>query len=591
MGTFRFAWYGVLTIGLAACNDPLFVANLNQPDRGRVFSNPTDLEQFVSALYANVHAGTLGQGTVLGGGSNDALQPQLQVMGLENVSALANFAMGPRGAVPRNPITNARGSQGNVGNYRDWVVEHRAARMAALAIATLKTFTLGSAARDGRARAFSRFAQGVALGNLALAYDSASILTENDNPQADAQVVVPLSGYKVVMAAALQYLDSAIALAQADTAKTDGFPLPSTWINGVSNLDVPNFVRLVRSYKARFRASVARTPAERATQDWNAILADATNGITTDLRITMNPPPAGGWDMAWVIQHFATGAANWHQMSQFWLGMADTSGGYTPWLAGTMPTCGRCAFLVVTPDRRFPQGTTRGTAVTQAGTQVGNSPGPGGTGQNSPIPFDSTPYFRNRPPGEDQPGDAIGISQYEFYRSRVFRNANRTGVYPVMTAAEIRLYAAEAQLRVGTVAAAAALIDVSRTGKGKLSSLVTAAITDTVMRVPGVNGVQGSNSCVPRIPDPAANFKATQCGNIWDALKWEYRMETAYTGYGMWFFAGRGWGDLPEGTALDWPVPYQEMDSRAETFYGTGGVGGRDAANRGNYGLFGGGVY
>ena len=146
------------------------------------------------------------------------------------------------------------------------------------------------------------------------------------------------------------------------------------------------------------------------------------------------------------------------------------------------------------------------------------------------------------------------------------------------------------EIEYNAIREAAALIDVSRTGKGKLSSLVTAAITDTVMRVPGVNGVQGSNSCVPRIPDPAANFKATKCGNIWDALKWEYRMETAYTGYGMWFFAGRGWGDLPEGTALDWPVPYQEMDSRAETFYGTGGVAGRDAAGPGNYGLFGGGV-
>ncbi len=579
MGTFRFAWYGVLALGLAACNDPLVVTNLNQPDRGRVFSNATDLEQFVSALYANVHAGTLGQGTVLGGGSNDGLQPQLAVMGMENVSALANFAMGPRGAVPRNPITNARGSQGNVGNYRDWVVEHRAARMAALAIATLKTVTLGSAARDARARAFSRFVQGVALGNLALAYDSASILTENDNPQADAEVVVPLSSYRVVMAAALQYLDSAIAIANATPSGSDGFPLPSTWFNGITTMDVPSFVRLCRSYKARFRATVARTPADLATVDWTAVLGDATNGITADFQITMNPPPAGGWDIAWVIQAFATGSANWHQMSQFWLGMADTSGAYTPWLASTMPTCGRCAFLVVTPDKRFPTGATR--AAQQAA-----SPTP-----TAPIAFTATPYFRNRPTGEDQPGDAIGISQYDFFRSRAFRNANRTGPYPVMTAAEIRLYAAEAQLELNNIAAAAGLIDSSRTGNGKLSSLVAAAITDTVMRVPGVNGVQGSNSCVPRIPDPAANFKATKCGNIWDALKWEYRMETAYAGYGMWFFAGRGWSDLPEGTALDWPVPYQEMDSRAETFYGTGGVAGRDAASRGNYGLFGGGVY
>ena len=163
-----------------------------------------------------------------------------------------------------------------------------------------------------------------------------------------------------------------------------------------------------------------------------------------------------------------------------------------------------------------------------------------------------------------------------------------------MTAAEIRLLAAEGYLRQGQVALAAGLIDSSRVSKGQLSSLVTAGIVDTVMRVPGVNGVQGSNSCVPRVPDPAAGagaYKGTKCGNIWDALKWEYRMETAYTGYGMWFFAGRGWGDLPQYTAFDWAVPNQEMDARSEPFYGTGGTGGRDAAGPGNYGLFSGGIY
>src|SRR5437879_3019314 len=114
------------------------------------------------------------------------------------------------------------------------------------------------------------------------------------------------------------------------------------------------------------------------------------------------------------------------------------------------------------------------------------------------------------------------------------------------------------------------------------------------MLVPCVNGVQGSNSCVPRVPDPAAGagaFKATKCGNIWEALKWEYRLETAYTGYGMWFFAGRGWGDLPQGTAVHRPVPYQELQVRIESFYGLGGVGGAGGSGKGNYGLFQGGVY
>ena len=585
MGNFRSALYGVLTIALGACQDPLVVANSNNPDRGRVFNSAADLEQFIASGYARAHAGTLGAATVLTGGSNDALQPQLLVMGMENVSALANFAMGPRSAIPRNPITNARGSQGNIGNYRDWVVQHSAARTAALGMARLKTFSLGSPARDARARAFGRFSQGVALGNLALAYDSASVLTENDNPEADAAVIVPLSGYRAVMSAALAYLDSAIAIASGPVPAGpagDWFPLPSTWINGqaLTSGATGSFVQLARSYKARFRAGVARTPAERADVsqggivDWSAVIGDANAGIKLDFSIFMDP--TNGWDVAWVIQHYATGSASWHQMSQFWLGMADTSGGYNLWLS--LPVANRVPFTVVTPDRRFPQGTTR---TAQSGVTV-------------PGTFTATPYFRNRPASADQPGDPLGISQYDFFRSRAFRVASRIGTYPVMTAAEIRLLAAEGYLRQGQVALAAGLIDSSRVGKGQLSSLVTAGIVDTVMRVPGVNGVQGSNSCVPRVPDPAAGagaFKATKCGNIWDALKWEYRMETAYTGYGMWFFAGRGWGDLPQYTAFDWAVPNQEMDARSEPFYGTGGTGGRDAAGPGNYGLFSGGIY
>jgi hypothetical protein len=95
---------------------------------------------------------------------------------------------------------------------------------------------------------------------------------------------------------------------------------------------------------------------------------------------------------------------------------------------------------------------------------------------------------------------------------------------------------------------------------------------------------------VPKVPDPAQAYKGTKCGNVWDALKWEYRMETAYTGYGLWFFAARGWGDLPQNTATQWPVPFQEMDARRKPFYGFGG-GGLSSAAAGNYGLFQGGVY
>jgi hypothetical protein len=175
---------------------------------------------------------------------------------------------------------------------------------------------------------------------------------------------------------------------------------------------------------------------------------------------------------------------------------------------------------------------------------------------------------------------------YDFYRSRAFFVAGRIGNYPIMTRAEIRLYAAEGYIRTGNFVAAIARIDSSRTTNGGLPTV--AGLADTTTSIPG--GV----SCVPRVPDnnaAAGQFKASKCGSLWDAMKWEYRMETMYTGYGMWYFAARGWGDLPEGTPLYWPVPYQEMDTRRQVFYSAGGVGGVGGAPHGNYGLYAGGVY
>jgi hypothetical protein len=256
------------------------------------------------------------------------------------------------------------------------------------------------------------------------------------------------------------------------------------------------------------------------------------------------------------------------------MGMADTSGTYDLWLAKTMsttacppPITGRCPFVVVTPDKRLPQGNTQ--AAQLADTQ--------------PTSFTSTRYFRNR--GTDQPGgDPLNISMYDYRRSFGFFRSSRNGPYPIMTRAEIQLLAAEGQLRTNTVPPAALRIDGSRVAKGRLPALA-GVVTDTVSAVPGLG------ACVPRVPDAAQGFKKSKCGTIWDALKWEYRMETAYTGYGMWYFAARGWGDLPEGTAVSWPVPYQEMQVRGEPYYGLGGVTQVGGSGPGNYGLFKGGVY
>ena len=115
------------------------------------------------------------------------------------------------------------------------------------------------------------------------------------------------------------------------------------------------------------------------------------------------------------------------------------------------------------------------------------------------------------------------------------------------------MLAAEGHIRAGNYAAAATLINVSRERNG-----LTPIAGITSMTQPISTNLA---TCVPRVPK-APDFTSTECGNIFEAMKYEKRMESTFTGYMVWFADNRGWGDLIEGTAVEWPVPYQEMQAR-----------------------------
>ena len=68
-----------------------------------------------------------------------------------------------------------------------------------------------------------------------------------------------------------------------------------------------------------------------------------------------------------------------------------------------------------------------------------------------------------------------------------------------------------------------------------------------------------------------------------EAMKYEKRTETAYSSFGRWWIDGRGWGDLVEATAFEYPVPYQEMQSRQRPPYNVGG-GSKSSSAKGTYG-------
>ena len=146
----------------------------------------------------------------------------------------------------------------------------------------------------------------------------------------------------------------------------------------------------------------------------------------------------------------------------------------------------------------------------------------------------------------------------------------------VMTRAEMDLLAAEGYIRTGDFANAMAKINISRVANGKLPPLVGIASLS--------QPIDNTGSCVPRVPQPP-NYNTASCGNILEAMKWEKRLETEMTMAGAWFVDARGWGDLAEGTAVNFPVPFQEMDAREKPAYNLGGVGGVGGAARGIYGF------
>lgn len=540
---------GALAVGalLTACVDnPLDVKNPNSPDVDKVYKSPANVETTVSQLFKNMYNGQYN--------SSDDIWTQSLSMSFESHSQLGNFGMGTRAAIPRNPIDNSIGNNVSTGNFRDFDFLSRGARTATNAIAALNGFTaknvtLGSAARDAKAKSFAYFSLGYGLGQLSLLYDSAVIVTATQDPT----VVPAFSDYKAVNVAALAALDSALAIANspAATSGTGGWPIATDWMSTTATVDLPTWIKLVRSYKAKFRAGVALTPADRGNVAWASVIADATAGITADFVVNANTTT--GWGSS-PIQQLRV-SSGWSQMTPFILGMADSTGAYDAWLA--QPLQQRTAFLLRTKDGRFPAGDSR--AAQQLVT--GNSKsGPAAT---------SILYFRNRPTGEDTPAEPWGTWYYDNWRFWAIGAGGGNGPFVTMAVAENDMLAAEGYLRTGNFAAAAALIDKTRVRAGLPS---VAGITSLTQAVPG------GNACVPRVPQ-APSYTTTACGNIFEAMKWEKRVETSFTGYAQWYIDSRGWGDLVQGTALHWPVPYQELYARLLPSYTT-----TEVAVKGTYG-------
>jgi hypothetical protein len=551
-------------VGLGACEKQLEVTNPNSGDTQKVLGTATDAENLVGGYFKRWSTGLYGNLAVIEGMSG--------VMSLMNFSSLANNCM--NGRLPFSGATNDNtpGNVCTVEQLRVYSIESEVERVASSFLGQVDGgLDLQSPARKARDQAFGEFLRGISIGYMALYYDSTAVISA----KTDAQDAGKLVGYKEAMDSSYAALQRAIDYASAPATGDGGFPLPTTWIPSPTSYTSAEFVKLIKSYRARFRANVARTPAERAAANWATVITDAQGGITADHLVTTsnNTTSGTGAVNSWRNQYDQAGL--WHQMPPFIVGMADVSGSYADWISqpiGQRGT-GNNGFFMVTPDLRFPQGATR--VAQQADFAISSCQAAGTVCKR---------YFVNRPAGNDQySGPGWGWSNYDFTRFHAWRvsgdaGSGQQGSTIYMAKTEVDMLQAEGLIRTGNYAGAAALVNLTRAKNG-LPAITT---FDNTTPVPG------GASCVPKVP--VAPFTVVACGNLMEAMKYEKRIETAYTSIGPWYLDSRGWGDLPEGTALYWATPNEDLLARSKprsAIYGTGsGVGNApgSAATKGTYG-------
>lgn len=555
----------LLLFGAAGCAD-LVVDNSNNPDRRRALATAGDVQSLISGSYRTWYEAQH---------RNAGPAMIFSISSFHHSSTAANFGMLNYSKIPRIPVANSN-THADYGNVElSWAFNYRALAAVAEGLRVVET-DAGIAGDMGpeavlRNQIFGKFLQGIAHGSLALVYDRAYIVDESvaviDENGAPVLLGEPAS-YGQVMAAALGYLDEAIAMAKTPAAA--GITIPTDVMATTAPLTMPELVRLAHSFKARYRANVARTPAERAAVNWNGVLADVSAGITSN-HVNANSIAFSTWTGFGDNRPYLW-ASTWQQMPYYLWGMADQSGDYQRWLA--LPLADKAPIFpngtepvtVVSPDRRFPQGAT--LAEQKSGTLVG---------------------IRSNALAVQWSNAERGTWRWSQYYVRRFDSTGgcQIGTCIEISRAEMRLLAAEAHFRLGNLQAAADSINKSRAWSGigtkrikdpslPANDTTTIAVPDT-MFVGGLNPTNAAGlntSCVPKLADGT-------CGNLFEMLKWEKRLETWGSGpYGVtWYFDGRGWGDLFQGTPLQFPIPAEQITvlgiGQAYTF---GGVGGEFAA-------------
>jgi hypothetical protein len=532
-----------LVLGTLACDD-LDVVNPNNPSRQTVITSSQDVLALISngMLQWFNRSGSTSPGVAL------------SVMADEFTTGFADFGGQDLSKEPREAVNNspsfANGPPHHV-TFTDYYANIAALNQALQAMKAGNLTLRNSAGVDvtTEAHAYAKFMQGLNHGYAALMMDKSYVFSETVDTDTlrftggNEGVQKLIRPYTEVMDTALAELNAALQLANS---KTFSYPssVPNQWFLGVP-VNNTELARMIHTFIARFMVYNARTPAQRQAVNWNAVIQHIDQGITKDLVVmgTVGVVESSFKNRAARLRTVTPG--DFMRVDYRVVGPADQGPGYMAWSA--QPFATRTPFRMTNVQDRRIDGLATKPATCVAGTGAVTSCGLYMGYHNATI------FAVDR-----------GLGQRSFYWFHRYGGGTsyQSGPIPIINLAEMDLLKAEGLIRLNRAAEAVTLINKYRVTNGQLPAVT-------------VDGVPGTvPNCTPR-------KLSGECGSLWDALRYEKRIETMGLEGGPAWYDGRGWDALVQGTPIHFPIPNRDaelLNLELYTFGGTG-AGAAPAAN------------
>lgn len=527
----------------AGCQD-LDLPYYNRPDRTRVIATPEDVEVLIYSTYRRWWE------------SAHHSQPNraLSVMGNEMTTALTgasgtyDVAREPRETIPNTLVYPGYWMMRRPWDLRWEVISSAVDGIQAIEQRGIRIFETVDTDRvdvTERARAFAYFTAGLGHIYLAFHFDQSYIYTPDMELREDidfkhmADYGFGFHPYNEVAEAGRELLRKALEISEEHP-----FAIPARWVNQDTDVSAEDFRRIIHSFIARSLAYTPRSPEERAAVDWSdnegGVLYHVERGIQKDLYVKF---VEGTWESPY--QQFVT-FINDARLANRLLGPADTSGAYQDWLAA--PINDRTRFQIRTPDRRITgaSATTRGEYVNYSSRAAGVS-----NSQTRGQYLDSH-YYSVRHMHQDSlriPGTKL----------------------VTMTPLEMEFLKAEAYYRIGQKDKTVEIVNKTRT-RDRIVPVGSTTVAYPGLPPVTIDGVPEAGSCVPKKPwrNPDGSIP---CGDLWDALMYEKRIELHGIEAIIPYADARGWGQLVEGTMIHFPVTARELEIIGYPEYSFGGAG------------------